>query len=335
MLFIFKNVPFTQELLDLIPIYLQGNEEKFWKTVCILPYSFRHEDFDVISVSKILMQHHRTCTAIMLLGMAVHELRPDSQLIYNMLLQAPNEQTDEKLDPDSTKALIEYLQNSTDIEIERLSQIEFIYLIWLDEYSDVKPKAIEFMLSNDPNCFCDLMSLAYKKRHDSHKHENISKAIHDRVFQLTFQYNIIPGMDWNGNFHSDVFEEWMRYVVEWSKENDRFEVSMHTIGSALSYAKFNEDGLIEPIMMEELNKVESDDLRSGYRMAIPGQRGVHSVDPEGKPEKDLAQIYQFRANSIENLGYSRFARLLRDIAADFLREADENSKRFAIDEENS
>jgi len=45
------------------------------------------------------------------------------------------------------------------------------------------------------------------------------------------------------------------------------------------------------------------------------------VDPTGKPEFELAEIYRKRANETENDGYQRFAVTLRQIAESYEDEA--------------
>ena len=109
---------------------------------------------------------------------------------------------------------------------------------------------------------------------------------------------------------------------------------MHTIGGALSYVKFDDVGLIDSTIMEELNKVQYDELRRGYELGTFNQRGVHWVDPEGKPEKELARKYQQRADAVEELGYSRFAASLRSIADSFLAEAEANIREFSAEEDD-
>ena len=76
----------------------------------------------------------------------------------------------------------------------------------------------------------------------------------------------------------------------------------------------------------------NDDLRKGYRLGVLNQRGVHWLDPEGKEERELASKFESRANSIEELGYSRFADTLRSISAQYMREAEYNSKHELDDE---
>ena len=54
------------------------------------------------------------------------------------------------------------------------------------------------------------------------------------------------------------------------------------------------------------------------------QRGIHTIDPEGKPEFKLAADYEMKAGLAEKKGYSRYAELLRGIAEQYRREASRN-----------
>lgn len=74
-------------------------------------------------------------------------------------------------------------------------------------------------------------------------------------------------------------------------------------------------------IIEELNRVENEELRRGYYLGIINQRGVHWIDPEGKPELELAEDYENKANIAESRGYSRYAGILRGVADEFKREA--------------
>lgn len=134
----------------------------------------------------------------------------------------------------------------------------------------------------------------------------------------------IPGIDWNGNFDAKRFDYWMKTVKTWSRDNDRYEAAMHTVGLGLSYAELDEDKLPQTAVIEELNRVENDELRRGYYLGTINQRGAHWVDPEGKPELELAEDYENRANIAESRGYSRYAGILRVIADEFKREAKSN-----------
>ena len=91
---------------------------------------------------------------------------------------------------------------------------------------------------------------------------------------------------------------------------------------ALSYIAFGDNSLIDAAIMAALNRIDNDELRRGYHLGVFNQRGVHWIDPEGKPEKELARTYQTRADAVEKVGYSRFANLLPKIADGFLKEAE-------------
>jgi hypothetical protein len=47
------------------------------------------------------------------------------------------------------------------------------------------------------------------------------------------------------------------------------------------------------------------------------------VDPTGKPERDLAELYRRKADDVENVGFQRLAATLKDLAKDYDREAEQ------------
>ena len=101
---------------------------------------------------------------------------------------------------------------------------------------------------------------------------------------------------------------------------------LQTIGRGLSHAKKLDNGLIDEFIMNELNRVENDEMRTGYYVGIFNQRGVVTVDPEGKPELQLAQKYNDMAEKVESMGYAKYAEALRDIANSYTNEAMQHIK---------
>lgn len=179
----------------------------------------------------------------------------------------------------------------------------------------------------EPEYFCRLIELCYKERNGEKREIELNKSLSDRLYEILFQFKVIPGIDWNGNFDAKRFDYWMKTVKTWSRDNDRYEVAMHTVGSGLSYAELDEDKLPQTAIIEELNRVENEELRRGYYLGIINQRGVHWIDPEGKPELELAEDYENRANIAESRGYSRYAGVLRVVVDEFRREARRNALR--------
>jgi hypothetical protein len=72
-----------------------------------------------------------------------------------------------------------------------------------------------------------------------------------------------------------------------------------------------------------------EELRAGFEVAVYNSRGVHTVDPTGAPEMNLAASYSQKAETIENAGYFRFAGTFRAIADHYKRDAEGIRSRYA------
>lgn len=323
---ILKDAPFEQGLIDRIPKYLPNNEALFWGIAVMPPYYPGYSDYNLREVIQVLLKYNRAPAAIDALGHNIEKINIDNSLMYEILMRAPAEKGTGQLHQYTVRKMIKYLQNTSNADIDALSEIEYVYLPWLDHHSSTKPRAINYKLANNAKCFCDLMEATYKKRHEDAVKTDLPKAVSERLFQLTFNYSNIPGTDWNGIFCSDRFKSWIAEVKAWAKANDRFEVTMQTVGNGLSHAKFNNDNVIERAIMEELNLAENEEMRQGYQLGVYNQRGAHWVDPEGKPERALADKYKKRADAVEQLGYTRFAGTLREISESYIAEAEENTR---------
>lgn len=253
---------------------------------------------------------------------------PD-ELLKTILLGAASEQSVEKLDSYAVQKLIQQLQSAKEPDIDTLVRIEYLYLPILGEHSQVQPKALYYKLSNESRFFCEMMELAYMPRHGDHKERNLGEGVAQRLYALIYDYRVVPGVDWDGTFSPNLFQTWIEEVVSWAQETDRLTVVQQTIGNGLSFAP-TEDGLPNNIILEELNKPQNREMRHGYELGIQNQRGVHWVDPEGKPEKALAKKYADCAEKVESYGFSRAADIFREISKAYLQEAEENKKEHSL-----
>lgn len=317
--------PFTQALLEMLPEFLGEEVSLYWSSVDIPSFYMRHADYDISLVAKTLIEHQRASVAVELFADSIHKRKHAADLIIEALVQAASEKGVNSRQYE-VQQLILYLQNLDHPDIDTLSDVEFLYLLWLDESSEAKPKAIKYRLANEPPYFCNIIELAYKRRNNPSKPKGLPEGMAKRLFEITYRYDVIPGTDWTGNFHSDIFDEWIAKVKAWALENDRFEVSMQLIGNGLSYAKFDENNTLASSIMTVLNARDNDEIRNGYRFGIMNQRGIHWLDPEGREERALAKQFEIRADSIEKLGYSRFAETLRSISEQYIKEAEDNAK---------
>lgn len=320
----------SMQLFDIAQSLLNEDIDLYWDIIFIPRYGL-DDSINLNYVWNQLISRNRYAAAINLFGITAEQCSIPHNEIYHVLTQAAITKSDDRLDPDAVRNLIGLLQQHKNISIADISNVEMIYLSWIKENSKVAPTAIRYRLANEPEFFCELIRLFYKKRHaDSHK-ESISENMRTRLWNILHNFCVIPGTDWDGNYNEEIFQTWIKTCKVWSKKEDREAVTLQTIGNGLSYARKLENGLIDDFIMQELNKIENEEMRRGYRMGIFNQRGVRWIDPEGKPEFELAKKYKEMAESAEELGYATYAETLRLISDDYKREAENNIKEHRLE----
>jgi len=332
---ILTGIPFSMGMLNAIEKLL-SNDSEYWECARMpfLCSANKAEELKLIADKLIACKRYVTATNI--IGRSDFDSIISAEYIYKLLKLAGTEESvgSETLDDYAVQKIISWFQTQECIDLNARSDIEFIYLPVIGDYSETQPRALYTRLSLDPDYFCSMVELYFKK-HSEEKHEvELNKGLSDRLFKILFNYSITPGVDWDGLFNKEEFKKWMDYVKTWSETNDRYAVTMHTVGSGLSFAKLDEDKLPEIAIIEELNKPENNELRRGYYLGVLNQRGVHIVDPEGKTEMELAADYKERARIVESQGYARYADVLRDISSEYDREAERNielSKRDSLE----
>ncbi len=322
---ILSKIPLSQELINIVDAVLP-DESAYWEKAA-MPYCCDLEEHSFLrTILEKLKSCKRYVTAVNIVGRSDFESVFEENEIYNLLKLAGTEESigSESIDSYAVKNIIRWFQKQDGIDLAMRSDIDFIYLPFIDIYSGEQPHALNTRLSLEPDYFCSMIELFYKRKSDDNNEVKLNKGLADRLFKVLFHYKVTPGINWNGDFDENRFRYWMNSVKKWSKENDRYEVAMHTVGSGMSYATLDADNIPPISVIQELNLPENDALRRGYYLGIINQRGVHFVDPSGKPELKLSDEYKERADFVEAKGYSRYADVLRQISDEYKREAMHN-----------
>ena len=320
---ILSMIPFTDAMRTVISELLP-EDNIYWEKASFM---YGYDDSTTLKfVIEKLIKCKRYVTAINILGRSQCEKELNPNNLCKLLKMAGAEESlgEEIIDNYEMQQLIGWLQRQENVPLDILSDIEFMYLPILDDTSEIKPKALRTRLSQDANYFCSIIELYYKRKSASRPLQKLSDALNERLFNILFEFSIVPGTDWNGKFDESKFRDWMSTVTKWSKENDRYEVTMHTVGSGLSYSNPKGNGLPPEVIIRELNKPENDELRRGYLIGMRNQRGMHYVDPEGKPEIELSKKFIRLSDEAERMGYSRYSGVLRSISDEYKREAAHN-----------
>ena len=129
-------------------------------------------------------------------------------------------------------------------------------------------------------------------------------------------------MQSDDTFSKEHIVQWLESVKTACTESGHIEVALSHVGNVLIHCPPDPDGLwIHRAAAEVLNAKDVEIMRRGFSLAVFNARGVHTVDPTGKPELELAEKYNKQAEEVENAGYQRFATTLRELAKSYTDEA--------------
>jgi hypothetical protein len=222
--------------------------------------------------------------------------------------------------------LIKALQKDPETNQDHLFQVEWAYLSLLDRHQGAEPKLLETRLATQPEFFCEVIRLIYRSKNEPKQDEEPDeqrKAVASNAWRLLHEWKRPPGLNEDGTFSTENFEKWLKSVKEICITSGHLEVAMIKVGEVLLYCPPDPQGLwIVQSVASALNGRDAEDMRSGFRTEVFNSRGVHWVDPTGKPERDLAAQWREKADAVENSGFARFAATLRELADSYDCEAD-------------
>lgn len=317
-------LPFTLETWKRVGEKLLGSESLYWEKTNVNPY---HSDGDMTIAIDKLIEYQRPHAAIYCIFKTVYDKKPlDIERCISALKAGLNSREPiNTMDSYHITEIIKALQQDSSVSEDELFSIEWAYLPLLDEHTGVTPRTLEFRLASDPEFFCEVIRLIYRSKKIQEQEEKETPEQNENILKnawdLLYKWRTPPGSQRNGSFDDQKFKSWLETVMEMCKETGHLEVALINIGKILYYSQSDATGFwINKPVTEVLNRKDVDEIRSGYRTEVFNSRGVHMVDPTGKPEFELAEIYRKRADETENNGYQRFAVTLRQIAESYEEE---------------
>lgn len=318
-------LPFTNETWARVSEWLGDLEGYYWKKTSGNPYQ-TEVNLD-IAIDK-LIEFGRPHAAIQCLDSIRHANKPINigRCVRALLAGVSSSEPSYLTDTYDIIELIKMLQDSPEISPDDLFKVEWAYLPLLDEYSGASPKFLEWRLASEPEFFCEVIRLVYRSKKEdaiiNNPNEEI-KAIATNAWRLLHEWRTPPGMQKDGSFNDIHFSSWLQRVKEICIESGHLEVALITIGEVLIHCPADPNGLwINCSVANALNARDVDDMRRGYETGIFNSRGVHTIDPTGNPEKELAEQYNQKAEDVENAGYQRLAVTLRSLSESYNREAE-------------
>ena len=312
-------LPFTKETWHRATDWLDKSEKEYWTRTSARPY---HADSDLGFAIDKLIEYDRPHTAIECL----YGKKPldKTRSVKALMAAVSSQEPPQEISTYNIIEIIKALQNDPDTDPDTLFQIEWAYLSLLAQYTS--PKTLENRLSSDPEFFCEVIRLIYRSEkvtEPAKKFSEQDKAIAENAYNLLDNWMTLPGTQSNGQFLPEQFTEWLKQTKEACTESGHLEVALLHIGQVLIHAPSDPKGLwIHRTAASALNAKDAEEMRNGFWTGIYNSRGVHTIDPTGKPERELAEKYTQQAEEVENEGYHRFAVTLRKLAEGYERDAE-------------
>jgi len=321
----FIYLPFTDETWKRVENLLKDSEKEYWEKVSVNPYQ---TEKGLSKAIDKLVEYGRPKAAISCLNKIVLDKQPINcaRAVRVLLSALASRETYQTTDAYDIIEIIKALQDSKDVNPDELCKIELGYLEILDEHHNARPKLLENSLAAEPSFFCEVIRLLYRSKKETKLNKEPSKeqkAIASKAWKLLDGWKTPPGMQPDGTFNGEQFKLWLETVARECTASGHLEVALLNIGKVLFYSPHDPSGLwINKDVAETLNGVDEDRLRRGFSQEMYNSRGVHWVDPTGKPERELAEKCRKQANDVENAGFQRFAVTLREMAESYDKEAE-------------
>lgn len=317
-------LPFTKETWNRASEWLKELEGEYWTRTGANAYQ---TDCDLPIAIEKLIEHGRPHSAINCLYRMLHSKQPinTDQCVQALLAALSSNEASYAMGYHIVE-LIKLLQADPSVNEDDLFKVEWAYLRLLDRHRGAAPQLLENRLANDPEFFCEVIRLIYRsKKEDQSQREPTeeSKAIAINAWWLLHEWKTPPGTQKDGTFNEKNFTKWLQGVKASCTESGHLEVALNNIGEVLIHTPEDQNGLwINRVVAAALNDRDAEDMRNGFRTGTCNSRGVHWVDPTGKPEKALAEQFRVKAEEAENGGFQRFAVTLRDLADGYDKEAE-------------
>ena len=292
-------LPFDGEIWERVSSHLgETHEGLYWKNVRVKPYGYRIPDDDSTIAIEKLLEYGREGAAVMCVACTRDdESRFDESLATRALLAVfKSERGIKELDNRQTVELIKHLQKSETADQDTLSQIEWDFLPWLDQFSAGSAVTLEKRLASNPDFFAEIIRLAFRSKNaskdDNKEPDEQKKDRAENIYRLLSEWKRCPGVQDDGSFSVEAFNAWISEARRITKESGHTEIAQIQIGQVLTYAPQDPDGLwIHDAVAKILNLRDTKEMRVGFITELCNQHGVY-WSTRGQEERKLARENQ-------------------------------------------
>ncbi len=318
------TLPFDSEAWQRAEQLLGQDEGEYWVNT---PANSYQTDDAIDLAAKKLIEFGRPSAAVNCLARSLYRKEAiDADLACDALLAlVKSSEQSGQMDSYYITEIIKSLQENPKVNLDKLFQVEWAYVPIFDRGSKVSPKTLENKLATEPDFFCSLIKLIYRAEEEVKDEEQSEsrRTLATNAYRLLSKWKTVPGMHIDGSFDDEFFISWLDIVEKDVTESGHYDVALIQLGDLMVHAPEDPSGLwMNKAIASIMNDRNRGSLRNGFATGIRNSRGAHTVDPNAKPERELAEKYRQQGEEIENAGYHRLAGVMRNIADGYDREAE-------------
>lgn len=279
-------------------------EQAYWAT-CDSGFWLRDDDAGSEFALQRLLRAGRPRSALHVCHFDLEKVAP--KLLTEMLerMLTGEEPDGALLESYHIGQILERLEESGEIEQDRLIRLEFGLIPALGYMGEGRAKSLYSAIMSDPKLFTELLCLLYKPAHRE-RDEPISESMRaaaEIAWRVLHHCRRQPGTLANGTIDHAAFVQFIDDARDLCREADRLGVCDSTLGQILAHAPAdaNEVWPFEPAR-DVLDRPELEDLRHGFQIGARNKRGTTSraYDEGGDQERTLAAMYRSHARALHN-----------------------------------
>jgi hypothetical protein len=326
-------MPFNEYLMDQVESIDENEQRIFWTSRSDIGF------YDLGQTERVitpLLKFKRPDLAVSLIKQATQKcsdiVTPEriAEILEIAEQTEPLNENDIDLFAYQSAELLDHLEQS-ELPRERLVSLELLYVQVHEHHR--RPREFYRELSGNPDFFMEALQFVFKAENESlsdeHEHK---KEFANTVWNLLEDWRRMPGLQEDGSVDSQALYSWVKEVREKAKQCDLIHVADIYIGKILSFSPVDSDGIWpHKAVRDLLEKVENPDIDGGLRTQIFNNRGVTVRWPTdgGQQERILADRYLQDARHL-NGRWPKIAAILRDLADDYSRQAQDYDQRAEL-----
>ncbi|MEP7764538.1 helix-turn-helix domain-containing protein [Sanguibacter sp. 25GB23B1] len=319
-----KAVPFSMDYWTEVDTLNEELVAAYWASV--EPYGV--PEVERREAAAKLLEKGRPWQAVNLVSGMLHSKQdPGVDLVksaLNGVLESNGPVEDRQMSGYNVEMLLEYLEETAATDPD-LPQLEFWFFRLVPDH---RPSAALYRsLGQDANQFVELIKLVFRREDEPRREASEQQKAHAGLaWSVLHEWSLLPGLRPDGTIDGEHLSTWVRDVRNALADVGRAAIGDEQIGQVLASSPQGRDGVWPAEEVRDIvDNLVNRRIETGLIIGRTNQRGVttRGIYDGGDQERALENEYRDMAARIATR-WPRTARLLRDIADNYQREASYN-----------